>query len=89
MDKGHGRREYRRLTATTALNGYADWPDVGQVFELERVRVVGGETSVEVVQGITSLGRDRADAARLLCEDLTPRGPDPSTEGRQERDGSG
>ena len=66
MDKGHGRREYRRLTSTTALNGYLDWPDVGQVFELERVRVVGGRTTVEVVHGITSLGRERADAARLL-----------------------
>jgi hypothetical protein len=39
---------------------------VGQVFEVERVRVVGNKTSVEVVHGITSLGRDRADAARLL-----------------------
>jgi hypothetical protein len=48
------------------VNGYLDWPDVGQVFELERVRVVGGKTGVEVVYGITSLGRDRADAARLL-----------------------
>jgi len=66
VDKGHGRREYRRLTSTTALNGYLDWPDVGQVFELERVRVVGGRTTVEVVHGITSLGRERADAARLL-----------------------
>jgi hypothetical protein len=43
-----------------------DWPDVGQVFELERVRVVGEKTSVEVVHGITSVGRDRADAKRLL-----------------------
>jgi Transposase DDE domain len=36
------------------------------VFELERVRVVQGKTTVEVVHGITSLGRDRADAAELL-----------------------
>jgi hypothetical protein len=36
------------------------------VFELERVRVVGGHRSVEVVYGITSLGRERADAVRLL-----------------------
>jgi hypothetical protein len=48
------------------LNGYLDWPDVGQVFELERVRVVKGKATVEVVHGITSLGRDRADAAELL-----------------------
>ena len=67
MDKGHGRREYRRLTSTTALNGYLDWPEVGQVFELERVRVVGAKTTVELVHGITSVGRERADAARLLA----------------------
>jgi hypothetical protein len=30
------------------------------------VRVVGEVTTVEVVHGITSVGRDRADAARLL-----------------------
>lgn len=36
------------------------------MFRLERVRVVGGVTSVEVAYGITSLPRDRADAARLL-----------------------
>ena len=39
---------------------------MGQVFELERVRVAGGKASVEVVHGITSLGRGQADAARLL-----------------------
>lgn len=66
MDKGHGRTEIRRLTSTTALNDYLDWPDVGQVFELERVRVLKGKTEVEVVYGISSLGRGRADAADLL-----------------------
>jgi hypothetical protein len=49
------------------LNGYLDWPGVGQVFELERVRVLaGGKTEAEVVHGITSLGRGAADAGRLL-----------------------
>ncbi len=66
-EQGHGRREYRRLTSTTALNGYADWPDVGQVFVLERVRVVGDKTGVEVAHGITGVGRGRADAERLLA----------------------
>ncbi len=55
-DKGHGRVERRRLTGTTALNDYRDGPDVGQVFEPERVRQVGQESTVEVVYGITSLG---------------------------------
>jgi hypothetical protein len=36
------------------------------VFELERVRVLPGETEVEVVHGVTSLPRERAGAAALL-----------------------
>jgi len=66
VDKGHGRTEVRRLISTTALNHYLDWPDVGQVFELERVRTCGTKTTVEVVYGITSLDRGRADAPGLL-----------------------
>jgi predicted transposase YbfD/YdcC len=66
VNKGHGRREYRRLTSTTALNDYLDWPDVGQVFELERVRVLRDKTEVEVVYGLTSLGRGRAGAGAVL-----------------------
>jgi predicted transposase YbfD/YdcC len=65
-DKGHGRIEVRTLASTTWLNGYLDWPSLGQVFRLERVRRVQGQASVEVVYGITSLPRHRADAARLL-----------------------
>jgi hypothetical protein len=48
------------------LNDYLDWPDVGQVFELERVRSLKGRAEVEVVCGITSLGRARSDARDLL-----------------------
>jgi hypothetical protein len=49
------------------LEGYLDWPGAAQVFELERVRVLaGGKAEVEVVHGITSLTRARADAGRLL-----------------------
>ena len=48
------------------MNGYLDWPDVGQVFELRRVRVLRDKTEVEVVWGITSLGRERSDARDLL-----------------------
>ena len=66
VDKGHGRKETRRLTSTTMLNGYLDWPDVGQVFELERVRQCKDKTEVEVVYGITSLLREETDASQLL-----------------------
>src|SRR4051794_29016867 len=65
-DKAHGRLEKRRLTSTTLLNDYLDWPEVGQVFEIERLRTVGGETKVEVVYGITSLTREQASATELL-----------------------
>lgn len=39
---------------------------MGQVFELERVRLLPGKAEVQVVYGITSLSRARADAAALL-----------------------
>lgn len=66
LDKGHGRVETRKLTSTTALNGYLDWPGVQQVFRVERQRTIRGQTTHEIAYGITSLPRDRADAAKLL-----------------------
>jgi predicted transposase YbfD/YdcC len=36
VDSGHGRIEQRRLTASSALVGYSDWPGLAQVFEIER-----------------------------------------------------
>ena len=36
------------------------------MFRLTRQRIIKGRTTVEVVYGITSLSRERADAARLL-----------------------
>ena len=66
MNKGHGRVERRTVTTSTLLNEYrADWPGLAQVVRVERERRIGGETTVEVAYFVTSLGRDRADAARL------------------------
>jgi hypothetical protein len=48
------------------LNGYLDWPGVKQVGLLERTVIKGGEVSVEVQPLITSVPRERADAATLL-----------------------
>ena len=62
FDKAHGRREGRSLVSTTILAGYADWPGLAQAFQ----RTATGKTTTEVVYGITSLPRDRADASRLL-----------------------
>jgi hypothetical protein len=66
VGKGHGRLEVRTLRTTTVLTKQQDWAGLKQGFELTRERTVKGEKTVEVVYGITSLGPDRADAARLL-----------------------
>ena len=68
MGKGHGRVGRRSVRTTEALNGYlSDWPGLAQVVRVERRRRAGKVESVEVAYFITSLGRDRADAARLLA----------------------
>jgi predicted transposase YbfD/YdcC len=67
MNKGHGRVEIRRLTSTTSLNAYLNWPDVSQVFRLERTRRIGESETTETVYGITSLSRSTSDAELLLA----------------------
>jgi predicted transposase YbfD/YdcC len=66
VDKGHGRLEVRTLRLTSTLSKTQDWEGLKQGFEITRERTVKGVKSVEVVYGITSLSRGRADAARLL-----------------------
>ncbi len=73
VDKGHGRLEVRMLVATTQLDEqYLDFPGVRQCFKLTRTRTLcdritgDPKTTSEILYGITSLGRDRADARRLL-----------------------
>ena len=68
VDKGHGRIETRRLRTSTVLNGYLDFPYCGQVFRLERIRLIvkTGKVEQETVHGITSLTPAKADPARLL-----------------------
>jgi predicted transposase YbfD/YdcC len=63
-----GRIETRRLRASTALEGYLEWPGHAQVLELRRLvtNKRTSETRQEVVYGITSLGPERASAAQLL-----------------------
>ena len=63
----HGDRwERRRLWASTALNGYLDWPGLAQVCCVERVVHHKGKTRRELAYAITSLPPERADATRLL-----------------------
>jgi hypothetical protein len=66
LDKGHGRRERRTLTATTALNDYLNWPGVAQVGQLESVVEQNGTVSSETRYFITSAPRKLADASQLL-----------------------
>ena len=66
MNKGHGRRERRRLEASTRLAAHLDWPGVAQVCRIQRWRRVKGKEEYEVSYAITSVPRSRADAAQLL-----------------------
>ena len=67
MDQHGDRIESRRLRTTDLLNGYLNWPFVGQVCQVERIiKRRGGEPSREVAYAITSAANDEADAARLL-----------------------
>ena len=68
LDVGHGRVEQWRLVASTALAGYSTWPGLNQVFAVERQVTIkqSGDERAEVVYGVTSLGRERGDARRLL-----------------------
>jgi predicted transposase YbfD/YdcC len=68
LDSRHGRIERRRLTVSSALAGYSDWPGLRQVFRLERSTILtaSGELRGETVYGVTSLGSRRANPARLL-----------------------
>jgi predicted transposase YbfD/YdcC len=67
--KGHGRREVRRVTVSTELNGYSDWPGLAQVFRLERERITStsGRYQQEITYGLTSLPPAEASPARLLA----------------------
>lgn len=68
VEKGHGRIEQRRLTASAELRGYLDWPYARQVFQLERhvERIADEKITHEVAYGVTSLVSSRAGADRLL-----------------------
>ena len=66
LNKGHGRVERRRLVSSTMLNEYANWPGLKQVCQITRTRKSKGKTTTEIAYGITSVGRERANAETLL-----------------------
>jgi predicted transposase YbfD/YdcC len=65
----HSQRiEHRRLSASTELVGYSDWPGLAQALCIER-RVVDmrtGEARVAVAYAVTSLSPERATPLQLL-----------------------
>lgn len=67
-DSGHGRIEKRTLTSSSLLQDYLAWPQVAQVFKLERQvwDLQLRPLHTQVVYGLTSLKATAADAARLL-----------------------
>ncbi len=65
----HGRIETRSIWCSTALNGYLDFPHVGQVFRIER-ESINKKTGVhrqEIALGITSRTPQQASPERLLA----------------------
>jgi len=64
----HGRIETRKIWTTSALNGYLDFPHVGQAFAIERdtIKKKSGKQSHEVAYGITSRSQQQADPRRVL-----------------------
>ena len=68
VEKSRGRLETRTVSTTTNSidDGYLDWPGAQQLIRLERHTIEKGQTRHSVTYAITSLSRERADAAFLL-----------------------
>ena len=66
-NKGHGRLESRVLESSTVLDGWLDWPGVGQVLRrsCERVIMATGEIEREISYGVTDLSPKLASVAQL------------------------
>jgi predicted transposase YbfD/YdcC len=64
----HGRIETRRIWCSSALNQHLDFPQVGQVFLIERERIEKKtrETTLEIAYGITSRSPAHASPEQIL-----------------------
>ncbi len=64
----HGRIEIRKIWTTSELNGYLNFPHVGQAFAIERqfIDKKSGKNSGEIAYGITSRKAGDAGPERLL-----------------------
>jgi predicted transposase YbfD/YdcC len=65
----HGRIEIRKIWTTSELNGYLNFPHVGQAFVIHREYTdkKTGKFSCDIVYGITSRSPEQADAKRILA----------------------
>ncbi|MCU7896011.1 MAG: ISAs1 family transposase [Candidatus Thiodiazotropha sp. (ex Lucinoma aequizonata)] len=66
----HGRIETRKIWLTIKLNHYLDFPHVSQALMIERKSIdkKTGETSQEVVYGITSTSADQINPEQILAD---------------------
>jgi len=64
----HGRIETRQIWTSTELNGYLDFPHIGQVFLIERIVVnkKTGQSSHDLAYAITSRSPRQVGPKRLL-----------------------
>lgn len=69
-DKGHGRIEIRRIWCDESLNDYVNFPNVKQVFCIEREveHLKKGTTTIETVYGVTSQSKDTALPEKILSQ---------------------
>lgn len=69
VDKAHGRLEVRHLRVSRELGEYLAprWPQVAQVFQIERTITRQGKTTHERVYGLTSLNPQQTSPAQLLA----------------------
>lgn len=67
-DWGHGRAENRKLTVTSLLSGWEEWPGIQQVFSIERwvYHPKSRKRHHERVLGMTSLTAEEASPSVLL-----------------------
>ena len=65
----HGRIEIRKIWTTTELNGYLNFPHVGQSFLIQResTNKKTGKYSCDIAYGITSRTPDQADPQCVLA----------------------
>lgn len=68
IEKSHGRLDKRSIIVSSLLADYSDWPELAQVFKLERQSTHAlGITKTQIRYGVSSLPAHLADPQRLLA----------------------